>query len=311
MSTNVFISWTRSNGRTEDLAAALGIDAVYVYHPSRFGLIGRYIAQYRMTRRFLREHRPASVILMLPPVPALLAVTRNTSRKTRLVFDLHTGFFYDPKWKWASGFALRLMRDRGTAIVTNQHLADACDDVGVKALVMHDLLKAAGEVLDPKPYLLCPVSYANDEPIAEILSAARTTPEINWKLTGRAPASFSANAPANVDFTGFVSHAEYDRLIGNAAGVVALTTRPHTMQRAGYEAFNVGTAQITSNFPELRDFYGDSVVYSAPKSESIADAARELFAQRPILIERLLELRTQRITEQKDSISSLRKTLGL
>lgn len=306
----IFISWTRENGRTRDLASELGLEAVHIYSSGRFGLPGRYVRQARETRRVLRERAPKRVALMLPPAPALLALLGRLRPGAGLVVDAHTGFFLDPKWRWAAGWSLRLVRRMGaTAIVTNDHLRDLCSAAGVRAIVLQD------PILEHAPaasagHVLCPLSYANDEPVDEILEAARSTPEIDWVLTGRAPEAVRERAPANVRFSGFVDDAEYARLLTTAGAVAALTTRPHTMQRAGYEAFHEAVPQLTSDFPELRGFYEDSARYADPDPASIASELRALLRERERFVERTLEVRALRAAEQRAALDEVRTALG-
>lgn len=331
----LFISWTRQNGRTADLAAALGIEPRFVHLPSCLGLPGRYLRQLIATRRMLRRERPDCVVLMLPPAPALLALAApRRGRRPRLVVDLHTGFFLDPKWRWACRASLRRIRRLGAiAVVTNEPLRQICSRARVESVVLHDVLVEGGSGADrheaeagpgsgsplaataaaapaARPSLLCPLSYANDEPVAELLGAATITPELRWVFTGRAPQEARRAAPANVEFTGFIDDAAYDALLRRSTGIVALTTREHTMQRAGYEAFNAGVPQLTSDLPELREFYGDSARYASADAERIAAAARELVADRAELRRRLLALRPRRVTEQQRALALLRSTLG-
>lgn len=333
--TGIFISWTRQNGRTADLAPALGLEPRYVYLPSRLGLPGRYLRQVRATRRILREERPPSAALMLPPAPALLAFVGGKRRPERLVFDLHTGFFLDPKWAWALRPSLWFMRRiGGTAIVTGSHLRQVCERAGVPAIVLHDVIEGpaaeavvAGAVAASPAsrsgsgsgsgsdsgcgdYVLCPLSYANDEPVAAILAAAALTPETEWKLTGRAPVHVVSAAPPNVTFTGFVSESEYAALVRRALGIIALTTRAHTMQRAGYEAFSAGIPQLTSDFPELWGFYGDSALYTAPEAEQVAAGVRELAARREGLVASMGAVRSDRAREQRAGLQAVREALS-
>lgn len=161
----------------------------------------------------------------------------------------------------------------------------------------------------PSDYLICPVSYANDEPIDEILAAARLTPRLSWRLTGRAPARVRDRAPHNVEFTGFVEPAAYDEMLRRSLGVVALTTRKHTMQRAGYEAFSAGVPLLTSDFPELREFHAHSACYARPQARAIAAAAHELVARRDDLVRALIGLRPQRIAAQRTALDEVRHAL--
>lgn len=310
MTGHIFLSWTAQNGRTRDLAADIGAEPFFVNRPGAFGLVGRYARQFVETYKIVRKAKPASVILMLPPAPALVAVLLSAPKTTRLVFDLHTGFFDDPKWSWAAKLSMRAMRHRGFGIVTNEALQRRCAAVGLASLILHDRIVDRGVVAAPESFVLCPLSYANDEPVAEILQAAERLPEVRWVFTGKAPEGVRASAPGNVEFTGFVDDETFDRLVRTAAGVAALTTRPHTMQRAGYEALMAGTAQVTSDFPELRDFLSDAAVYVEPSGTSIANGVTEMLARREQLIAALVEVRTRRMVEQAEALSDLRARLA-
>lgn len=310
MSQAPFISWTSENGRTTDLAMALGLEPIFVHLPGRFGLLGRYLRQFRATRRILAEHKPQAAALMLPPIPALWAIATSRHRPARLICDLHTGFFLDPKWRWAAVPGLRLMRSiRATALVTNEALRERCVAEGVSAVVLHDVLRPPRASSESRGYLLCPLSYANDEPIAALIEAARVTPHVAWVFTGRAPASVRRGAPANVTFTGFVEDEEFAGLVAHAAAVVALTTRPHTMQRAGYEAFNVGVPQLTSDFPELRAFYGDTAVYANADDASIAAGAEAVLALGSELAGRIPAHRQRHIFQQQAALAEVRNLI--
>ncbi|WP_181319652.1 glycosyltransferase [Rhodococcus sp. OK519] len=254
------------------------------------------------TREALNRYKPDVIYLMLPPAPALLAVLLFKSKKSRLVADLHTGYFSDPKWSWFTKVGLRMMRN-ATVLVTNQPLQEQCAAQGVRAIVMHDVLTRgyADDDTSRNDVILCPLSYANDEPVAEILEAARRCSGLDFVLTGTAPKSVQAQAPHNVRFSGHVSSAEYEDLMANSLLVVAMTNRDHTMQRAGYEALMAGKPQVTADFPVLRDYLGNSALYARPDSpDSLAekiqtiasDADKYRTAARRVLMDRIAEQAT-------------------
>jgi hypothetical protein len=249
------------------------------------------------------------IVLMLPPTPAMFAVMVGAPKTSARVYDLHTGFFDDPKWAWAARLSLSLMRRRGVALVTNTALQSRCERAGVRAVVLHDPILDRGGAVSPENYLLCPLSYANDEPLNEMLEAAALTPSVRWVLTGRAPTWVRDAAPSNVEFTGFVGDEEFDELMRRAAGVAALTTRPHTMQRAGYEALMASTAQVTSDFPELREFLADAAVYVDRSPASIAGGVMEIMERRSEIVEAAIRIRALRIQEQSVVLRELEAQL--
>ena len=308
----LFISWVAHHGRSAELADGLGFDAVFISESdSRGGLLGRYVRQFMVTRRVIVERQPAVVAVMLPPMPVLLAVLSARIKPTHIIADLHTGFFYDPKWSWATRLELRLLR-RALVIVTNAELATICEQGNNRCAVLHDVLEAPEHARQvpaarvPTPTVLCPLSYANDEPVEQLMEAARLTPNIDYVLTGAPPAKVAEVAPNNVRFTGYLDHDSYWQAVQASWGVVALTTRDHTMQRAGYEALICGQGVLTSNFSVLSDFFEDAAVYTEPDAESIANGVRELVDRRVELGEAARVVLSRRRLEQSEAISLLR-----
>lgn len=305
----VFISWTRENGRSCDLADALGARLIYVYPRGR--LISRYVRSIIESRKALRSlDAGQGAILMLPPLPlALVARASRGRHHVRNFYDLHTGFFYDPKWQWASQWTLRLMRG-ANVIVTNSNLARKCAGIGLSVYVLHDVLhRHRNERPGQNAAVVCPVSYSNDEPISEILSAARAMPHTRWILTGKAPAAVRVQAPTNVVFSGFVNDLEYDRLIKEAALVVALTNRRDTMQRAGYEAIMRGVPVVTSDFDVLKEFFEGAAVYVERGVDDLADKVAAALANRESLIEQCEQVLSRRIAEQSTELQLIRGAL--
>ena len=116
----MFISWTSGNGRTADLAAELSLAPIFIHRPSKLGLIGRYWKQILATRNVLRTSEPRTVCFMLPPFPLVFTLSTKHARSLRFIADLHTGFFANPRWSWATRFSLQAIRRRGgVAVVTN------------------------------------------------------------------------------------------------------------------------------------------------------------------------------------------------
>ncbi|WP_084985331.1 glycosyltransferase [Prescottella equi] len=295
----MFISWIRHHGRSESLARELGIPAVFMSdQTSKKPLLAKYWRAARETRAALKRDNPDVIYLMLPPAPALLAVLMFKSKDSRLVVDLHTGYFSDPKWSWFTTIGLKLMR-KATVLVTNQPLQQKCAAHGVRAIVMHDVLtRVYDDDASRDDVVLCPLSYANDEPVSEIIEAARLCPDLDFVLTGNAPKSVREKAPSNVRFSGHVSAKEYQDLMANSLLVVAMTNRDHTMQRAGYEALMAGKPQVTADFSVLREYLGPAALYARPESpESIsekvlciaADADQFRAAARDVLADRMFE----------------------
>jgi glycosyltransferase involved in cell wall biosynthesis len=305
----VFISWIPYHGRSAALAHLLRIRAEFVWpSQARLSVIGRYFYQTIATVRLIRRERPPVVVVMLPPAPLLIAAFIGRRRGTKLVADLHTGFFLNPKWRWATALSLRLLRSC-TVLVTNQELAAECTHRGVQAIVVHDPLEDRTDLAergDPDITVFCPLSFANDEPVDAVLAAAAMLPHVTFALTGSAPAEVQQRAPRNVVFTGYLPHDEYWRRLALARVVVACTTRDATMQRAGYEALMCGVPQVTSNFKALGDFLGPAAYYAEPTPESLARGVTDCIDNNQLYRTAARKVLAERIAEQQEITDRLR-----
>lgn len=309
-SSGAFISWSKQNGRTTDLADELGLTTVFIFAPGNILL--RYLRSARHTFRIFRAYKNSTVVAMLPPTPLLLcALLASKIHRTRLILDLHTGFFYDPKWRWAMKPSLKLMR-RNLCIVTNSNLAQVCEREGISTVVLHDILsERISEGSATESYnIICPLSYSNDEPVAAILEAAAESPEITWRLTGSAPESIKETAPANVEFTGFIPDADYLHALSKSTAVLALTTRQDTMQRAGYEALMSHVPVVTSKFAVLKEFFDEAAIYSDADATSIRESARFAIKNSGRLRAAAAQVLVDRMSEQAGALTHLRTIIG-
>jgi glycosyltransferase involved in cell wall biosynthesis len=311
-----FISWSAQNGRTRDLAPKLGLDAWFALHPDevRLPLLLRYLRCTARTTRLLGQVEGPTVAVMMPPLPLLLiAVVWAHRGDRRLIADLHTGFFADPKWRWATSWSLRLLR-RHVVIVTNRSLADRCRRAGVRDVhTLHDPLDvdlrtgtSPSEMHVQRPCVVAPLSYASDEPVAELLEAARQRPEVFWYLTGRPPRRLELDTPPNVLMTGFLRRSDYVALLDRSV-VVALVTRDETMQRSGYEAMMLHRPLVVSDWPLLQDFFGDAAVYTSADAESIAGGVQLALERQRALQVAMARQHRRRLDEQQASLERLRR----
>jgi hypothetical protein len=157
---------------------------------------------------------------------------------------------------------------------------------GGHATVVSDVPVRFGE-LEPFPLpngfnLAVVCSFNPDEPIAQILAAARQLADVNFHVTGNpsaAGAALKENLPANVSLTGFLSDAEYAALISTADAVMALTTRDHTMLRAAWEAVYQSTPVIVSDWPTLRESFDSGAVHVDNTVDGIVRGVREMQQQ--------------------------------
>lgn len=277
----VSISWVSGHRRSAEIAEVAGVRPHFIKDRSGF-LPLRYLKQILATRALLRAEKPQVIVVMQPPPLALAAVLPYARKSGALLIgDLHSGTFMDRKWAWTSRWVLKTLRRHGGAFVPNADLAALCRTAGVKVFVSHGWIKPLTDQGQPLPagvdsetdFVLVPFTYSDDEPVDAVLEAAALTPDLFWVLTGRAPTAVRNAAPSNVIFSGYVSDAEFQALRLNARAILALTTRPSTMQSAGYEAVASATPLITVDEPVLVDYFGDAAIYTALSAPELANAA--------------------------------------
>jgi glycosyltransferase involved in cell wall biosynthesis len=222
-------------------------------------------------------------MLMMPPYPALVlcrAVARV--RGVPLVVDAHSAVFEDTRWQRFLSPTIRSLRHCDLTIVTNARHRNLLELHGVVAVELHNPpnhIDRSGE-FDPEGHVLVPASWHVDEPIGEIIGAARMRPHRQFIITGHpSPAVQRALGPIphNVHLTGFVPRDQYLRLLAQAAVVCCLTLNDNTMQMGGYEAMSIGAPLVTSDFSLLREYFGDAAEYASPTAAGIGAALDQVF----------------------------------
>lgn len=284
----IYISWAQNCSRSDHTARELGGTSYMIY----WGRLGsnpltiwlKYLGQSFSTLRLLFRERPDVVFVMSPPVIAVLAVFLYCSlRKIRYVIDSHSAAFLMPRWRHFQGLQRWLERRAATTLVHNDYLAEIVRRGGGHATVVpdvpiryetHDAFELNGHF---SVAAVCSFNY--DEPIAEIIEAARQLPEVRFYFTGDPKfldPALRDNLPSNVVLTGFLSNAAYGSLIRKADVVMTLTTRDHTMLRAAYEAIYQGTPVIISDWPLLRRAFDSGAVHVRNVAADIVRAVREI-----------------------------------
>jgi glycosyltransferase involved in cell wall biosynthesis len=315
----VFLSWVPFHGRSLDLARHLGLRCEFVAG-GRGPAPLRYLRAFAATRALLRRTRPPVVVAMSPPAPAVLSVALCTRRwGATVVGDLHTGALRNPRWRWALRPTLWVLRRRGAAIVTTGVLRAECERAGVRTAVANDLVQPLAAPADAAAraaqlrarlgvdrFVLAPLGYGNDEPIGELMAAARLLPDVVLVLTGEPPAALRGRAPENVRFSGYLDRDDLDAAFDAAEAVVALTVREETMQRAAYEALGFRRPLVVSGTRALRAFYEDAAVYVAPTHESIAGGIETARQDPAGWTERMTALLERKVVTQASELEAVR-----
>jgi N-acetylglucosaminyldiphosphoundecaprenol N-acetyl-beta-D-mannosaminyltransferase len=267
----VFVSWIHHHGRSAGLAQALGVPAHFIAvgrRGNRWTVPWRYLVQSVRTVQLLATTRPRALYVMAPPLPlVVIGLLYRLLMRAPLVLDAHTGAVLRRSGRPKRTFVLAA-RLADTTVVTTEALQRIVAAAGVRSsVVLHDppIGAAAGDgavVGGDRPYVVMPCSWYWDEPLEVLRDAAAMTPEVDVVLTGTptGPLADPSSWPANVRLAGFLPDAEYAALLAGATGILALTNRPLTMQRAAYEALILGRPAIVSDTTVLREYFSGGAV---------------------------------------------------
>ncbi len=320
--TSTYISWAPYCSRSDHTARELGGRSHMVYWASLgsnvFTVWLKYAGQGLRTLRILSDERPEAVFVMSPPVFAALTVWLwCRSRNVPFVVDAHTAAFLHPRWKRLQWLQGALSRRAATTIVTNEHLADRVRAAGGHATIVRDVpIRYAGDGSfrpdgDFSVAVVC--SFNPDEPVAEILAAARELPDVSFYLTGDPARVDRSQWPAlsqNVTLTGFLSTDAYGSLLARADAVMTLTTRDHTMLRGAYEAVYQGTPVIVSDWPLLKESFDRGALHVNNTARAIVDAVGEMRARHGDFKAQVLELRAEKQRAWEQARARLLARLG-
>jgi len=317
----VVLGWVHFHTRNEGLADELGGVTRYIQWGPRgnpFVAVLRYLVQFAMTMVVLVRDRPRRVVCMVPPFPALMAcLLYGGLARAAVVGDVHTYPLVGSTWRPFLPFTAWLLRRSRGAVVTNEANAAILRRRDVHTLVLDDTpaLRDGRDSQDPAGgrQIVVPASFDSDEPILEIIGAARLHPDMHVVITGRDTAGVlvDVDMPPNVEVTGFVPRSSYEELLAGADVVCALTTLDNCMQQAGYEAMAWGRPLVTSNTYELRSYFGEAARYASPRAASIGAAWADALAARDDLHAKMVALGRSKAAARPGEIAALRELLGL
>jgi Glycosyl transferase 4-like domain len=289
------IAWTTQTDRAEELARGFGGTGV------RFGNLGmrspasaplRYVVNALRTVAWLARHRPRTLVVQNPPIVlAVLAASWARATGGRFVLDSHpVSFGRKDNRLWGAFVPLHrvLARRAAVVLVTVDELADEVRSWGGEAVVVHEAPPAGHRPPEreprpssARPLVLFVAVYADDEPVEEVVAAAERLPDVDFEITGRldlAESRLPGRVPANVRLVGFLGPEEYGRALDRADVVLALTTEPTSVVRAGYEAVYAGRPLVVSDWPNLRRLFPYAVP-AANTIDGIAAAVRQALGE--------------------------------
>jgi Glycosyl transferase 4-like domain len=293
-----FLAWSSVEGRSRDIAAALGGEArcYYALRVVRSPLIPiRYSFDAVRTAAYLLWRRPRAVIVTNPPIfPVLLAVVYGRLTQAPIVLDSHPAAFGrngSRVGRLFSRFHAKVARRAVTTLVPADDLREEVESWGARADVLHEAPPlwhvAPPRPLSGRPRVLLVGILAPDEPLSEAVEAAGSVPEIDLLVTGdlrKVPERVRSLASDNVSFVGFLEGEHYRQALEEADVVLVLSDNPTAVMRSANEAVYAGRPLVVSD-SELRRTLFPFAVLVGNDAVSIASGLREALERHAELVQ--------------------------
>lgn len=283
----LFLAWTRTSGRSHEIATALGGNARPVF-PERLSAKKlfplRYAYSLVVSIAVLAKLRPAAVIVTNPPIfPGLVVKAWSVLTRRPYVLDSHPSSFGAKNHRISQrliGVHRWLARGAAVTMVTTREWVDVLQSWGAKGLIVHEAppLWSAGPVPElsavSRPRVLFPGVFSGDEPVDLVWAVARLRPQVEFRVTGlrsRCPEQLLRDLPKNVTLVGYLDAGAFAAEVDGAHAVLALTTEPTSVMRCGYEAVYSRRPLIVSDWPAGQDAFPHAV-HAANDAEALATA---------------------------------------
>lgn len=278
---SLHIAWTGFQRRQVSMAPAAGFDCIFMPIQAK-GKLSKAMGYLRMlikTVALLKAKRPSAVWIQLPQVPALWAALIYRAlfnSRAKIIADCHNAQLRAP---W-SRFPLALwsLKRSDIVLVHNAAMFAQAKAIGwpmEKVFILEDVPPALSSVAPsglarqhidaPKPWVVFPGSFAADEPIAEVMTAARLAPELSFIITGRPDRAAKnghdlSDLPANLRLPGFLSVEVFDDLLRDADVVLGLTREEGIQLSVCNEALGFQRPLVTSDTAILRELFSEAAV---------------------------------------------------
>lgn len=277
----VHLAWTGFQRRQESMRHVVGFDC-WFFPTAKGGRLSKLVSYVQLFFKSLRDLRlaaPQEVWVQLPQVPPLWAallyrVLFNPTAK--IIADCHNAQLRAPWNRFP--LALWSLRRSDIVLVHNEAMFEQAKTIDwpmEKVLILEDIPPTlsniapqglARQVIDaPKPWVVFPGSFAADEPIAEVMAAARLAPEMTFIITGR-PDRAARNGhdlsslPSNMRLPGFLSVEVFDDLLRDADVILGLTREEGIQLSVCNEALGFKRPLVTSDTAILRQLFSEAAV---------------------------------------------------
>ena len=304
------------------MAPHIGFDVVFLPVERRLGKLMKlrvYLGHAFTMMRMLSANKPDVVWVQLPQVPLMwvaLAYRALIRRDAVVVADCHNAMFRAP---WSKvPFGISLLSRCDVVLAHNDDVKQTAAELGVapsRLMVVEDppaSFEETGRFVGvsemPRPWFVFPASFAQDEPITELLEAARLVPEVSVLITGntrncRQPGLIDS-APENVRFLGYLSGDDFDALMVDCDAVIAFTRFDGIQLSVCGEAVGAGRPMLVSGTDTLKRLFPAGTVFvDSNDADDIARGFRVLASGKTKLAEDMVEFRERVTTEWNEQRS--------
>jgi hypothetical protein len=285
-----FVAWGAVAGRSEEIAAAVGGEARCFFPPGarwRPPVLVRWVLSAVATVAYLLRRRPKVIVVTNPPIfAALVAYGCARLIGASVILDSHPGAFGVQGDRVAAKLQRlhRWMVPRAALVLcTDETWCEQVRSWGGTAAVLHEA-PSRWDCPDPARHdplrVLVVGRFTADEPVAEVVEAARMVPDCRFSLTGepaRCPPEVQAALPANAGLVGFMGPEAYRQAVADADVILTLTTEPTSVMRAAYEAVYARRPLIVSDWPIDRELFPQAL-HAANERAALAIAVRSMCA---------------------------------
>lgn len=307
----LFIAWVPFQRRSISMKSYFGYDLEFLSLSFKNRILRplEYIIKTWKTLHLFLQLQPKTIWVQLPPTPILhLACFYKTffKHQLRIIADCHNSTFRPPWIKFPGTITLLNLCD--LILIHNDSVKDQAIANGVNSEHLYVLedppvliedTTAQNQELFYHPWILCPCSFNNDEPIQAIFDAARLAPEITFVLTGKVSRAKGihdlSNIPLNIKLLGFLPTIEFDRLLYDTDIVLGLTKLDGIQLSVANEAVGFGKPMVLANTQVLHKlFYKGAIYVDAIDPHSIAQGCREALLKKSQLAIEVKELSLER-----------------
>lgn len=317
-SPGIYLAWAEFQRRQVSMADMADFECVFLplAYKGRSHVVRALHYGLLMVRTLLLlcRRRPARLWMQLPQMPLLwvgLAYRALFNRRVQLIADCHNAVFKPPWSELPWGISLLARCD--LTLVHNGDVLKQALALGVTAerlRVLEDVPPLRDAAVRgpvpaiyagrPHPWVLFVGSYGHDEPVAEVLQAARRMGNGVLALTGRLSNATKnghdiSTVPDNVVLTGYVPVETFDALLSHCDVVLGFTKFDGIQLSVCNEALGFGKPMVMSDTPLLRALFGSAaVMVDSSDPAAIARGIRNAFEQAPQWSSAALDLAQRR-----------------